>query len=109
MAKIEWNQVKMSDIQQNVLIGGREGTSAADALDARSAVYQAGKSHSAFLQGAFLARPHEDDQTQERRERVQYDPAGSASPAAERQRRDRAAEFVPKDRISFSQACANMI
>ena len=27
MAKIEWNQVKMSDIQQNILTGGKEGTS----------------------------------------------------------------------------------
>ena len=55
MAKIEWNQVKMSDIQQNILTGGREGTSAADALQARSEAYQAGKSHGAarFFKGLF--------------------------------------------------------
>ena len=55
MSKIEWSQVKMSDIQQNILTGGKEGVSAADALDARSAAYQAGKSHGAarFLKGLF--------------------------------------------------------
>ena len=55
MANIEWSQVKMSDIQQNILTGGKEGVSAADALDARSAAYQAGKSHGAarFLKGLF--------------------------------------------------------
>lgn len=35
MAKIEWSQVKMSDIQKNILTEGKEGTSAADALEAR--------------------------------------------------------------------------
>ncbi len=43
MAKIEWNQVKMSDIQENILSAGSKGTSAADALEARSEAYQAGK------------------------------------------------------------------
>ena len=47
MAKIEWNQIQMSDIQKNVLTGGNEGVSAADALDARHAAYEAGKSHGA--------------------------------------------------------------
>ena len=50
---IEWNQIKMSDIQRNILTSGKEGVSAADALDARNAAYQAGKSHDAarFLKG----------------------------------------------------------
>ncbi len=56
MAKIEWNQVKMSDIQQNILTGGREGTSAADALQARSEAYQAGKSHGAARFFTFHAK-----------------------------------------------------
>ena len=30
MARIKWNQVKMSDIQQNILTGGKEWTSADD-------------------------------------------------------------------------------
>ena len=34
----------MSDIQKNILSGGKEGVSAADALKARSEAYQAGKS-----------------------------------------------------------------
>lgn len=52
---IEWNQVKMSDIQKNIMTGGKEGTSAADALEARSEAYQAGKSHGAarFFKGLF--------------------------------------------------------
>ena len=44
MAGIEWSNVKMSDIQKNILTGGKEGVSAADALKARSEAYQAGKS-----------------------------------------------------------------
>ena len=36
MPGIEWSNVKMSDIQRNILTGGKEGVSAADALKARS-------------------------------------------------------------------------
>ena len=42
MANIEWSQVQMSDIQQDILTGGKEGTNAVDALDARS-IRSAGK------------------------------------------------------------------
>ena len=55
MAGPEWSSIKMADVQRNVLTGGREGVSAADALKARSDAYQAGKSHGAarFFKGLF--------------------------------------------------------
>ena len=43
MANIEWSQVKMSDIQKNILTEGKEGTSAVGALAARSEAYQAAR------------------------------------------------------------------
>lgn len=55
MAGIEWKNVNLADVQKNILTGGKEGVSAADALTARSEAYQAGKSHGAarFFKGLF--------------------------------------------------------
>ena len=55
MPGIEWSNVKMSDIQKNILTGGKEGVSAADAIKARSEAYQAGKSSGfgRLLRGIF--------------------------------------------------------
>ena len=55
MPGIEWSNVKMSDIQKNILTGGKEGVSAADAIKAMNYTLQLQKYQDQRYNQLYLA------------------------------------------------------